>query len=174
MIRFVALQLLFATLIFARTIFVMPEDGIKAEKELSKLIENARSEIVITIYNFTNNTLAKALKKAAKNGVKITLIVDEKSLKSGFDHAKAPELAKIKNIRVKTAVGNQAKNGNYFGIMHLKLAIIDKQKVVHGSANWSNSAFNINNELMIIEDDKELAHKLLIKIENIIKNSKDY
>lgn len=152
----------------------MPEDGAKAEKELIRSIENAQSEIVATIYTFTNNSLAKAFKKAAKKGVKITIVVDEKSLKSNFDYAKAPELAKIKNIRVKTSQGKKAKNGNYYGIMHLKVAIIDKEKVIYGSANWSNSAFNINYEIITIENSKDLAKLLLDRLDNIIKNAKDY
>lgn len=174
MIRFLFLFVTICSTIFARTLYIMPEDGVEAEKALVKIISESKKEIVATIYTFTNNSLAKAFKKAAKNGVKITIVVDKKNLDSNFKYAKAPELAKLKNITVKTSTGEMAKNEKYYGIMHLKVLIVDNETVVYGSANWSNSAFNINYEILTIEKNREFAKELLGRLDLIIKNAKDY
>ncbi|MDR2905340.1 MAG: phospholipase D-like domain-containing protein [Helicobacteraceae bacterium] len=157
-----------------RIYFVLPKEGERAEKQIELEINKAESEIYLAIYSFTNNTLAKALKRAASRGVKIYLVTDEKNLRGNMRDSKAGELAKIEGVSVKIARGEQAKSGEYYGIMHHKIASIDGERAIYGSANWTASAFNVNNELVFIDRDPDLAAEFEEIIKEILKNAKDY
>jgi phosphatidylserine/phosphatidylglycerophosphate/cardiolipin synthase-like enzyme len=173
--RFIAIFFLtLAPLLADRYFYVTPKEGARAEAAIEKEIDKAKREILITMYSFTNNNLSAALKRAAKRGVKITVVVDEKNMLSNLQDSKAGELAKLKNIVVKTARGDQAKNGNYYGIMHLKVAVIDEKISVYGSANWTNSAFNVNHEIVFIDDDEKLAKEIKGYLEAIVLVAKNY
>jgi phosphatidylserine/phosphatidylglycerophosphate/cardiolipin synthase-like enzyme len=157
-----------------RYYYVLPSQGARAEAAIAAQIGKAKNEITIAMYSFTNANLANALKQAAKNGVKITLVVDEKNLRGNLRDSKAGELAKLKNVVVKIAKGEQAKSAEYYGIMHLKIATIDEKVSIYGSANWTASAFNVNNEILFIDDDAKLAKELKGFIDSIAKNAKNY
>ena len=64
------LILLFITLLFSSEIFFLPKNGKIAEHRLCYLFSHAKKEIKISMYTFTNKKLARALKIAAKNGIK--------------------------------------------------------------------------------------------------------
>lgn len=151
--------------------FFMPEMAKKAEKEFVKIINNAEKSIDVAIYSFTNKKIKKALAKAAKRGVKIRIVTD---YKGAYKRNRTGELAKLKNVRAYVIKGKPARNGRYFGKMHLKLAIIDKKIICHGSANWSNSGFGLNYETFIVEKDTILAQKFLGFYEKILEKSKNF
>jgi phosphatidylserine/phosphatidylglycerophosphate/cardiolipin synthase-like enzyme len=131
----------------------MPMDGEIAQKRLFNIFSHAKKEIKMTIYTFTSKTLAKALKIAAKKGVKIEIIADKKEAK--YPYSVIPNLATIKNIKVLLLSGKKYKNGKN-AKMHVKMSIIDNKYLIIGSANYSYSAFFKNYEYIIIEDDKKL------------------
>ncbi|MDR2033993.1 MAG: phospholipase D-like domain-containing protein [Helicobacteraceae bacterium] len=173
--RFIAIFFLtFAPLLADRYFYVTPKEGARAEAAIVKTIDKAEREIIITMYSFTNNNLSAALKRAAKRGVKITIVVDEKNMLGNLRDSKAGELAKIKNILVKTARGDLAKSGKYYGIMHLKVAVIDEALSVYGSANWTNSAFNVNHEIVFIDDDEKLAKEIRGYLKAIVSEAENY
>lgn len=175
MIRLFLIVLILCSHLVAKLFYLMPEEGARAEQAIEQSIQSARSEIVLTLYTFTNKRLYKALKAAAARDVKILLIVDGKNLKSNLHYAKAPQLAKLKNVTVRVASGEKAENGRYHGLMHLKVAVIDQKTVIHGSANWSHSAFSLNHELLFIEENNpHLAKALLAALEPLIKGAKPY
>jgi phosphatidylserine/phosphatidylglycerophosphate/cardiolipin synthase-like enzyme len=157
-----------------RYFFVSPKEGARAEAAIVAQIGKAKSEIRIAMYSFTNGSIANALKAAAKRGVKITLVVDEKTLRGNLKDSRAGELAKLRNITVMIARGDKAKSGNYFGIMHMKVGIIDEKISIYGSANWTNAAFNINHEILFIDDDPKLAKELRNALAPIFNGAKDY
>jgi phosphatidylserine/phosphatidylglycerophosphate/cardiolipin synthase-like enzyme len=131
----------------------MPYDGKKAENKLFYLFSHAKKEIKITIYTFTNKNLAKALKIAAKKGVKITIIADKKEAK--YNYSVIPNLATLKNFYIYLLSGKSYKNGEK-AKMHVKAAIIDNNYLITGSANYSYSAFYKNYEYIMINTDKYL------------------
>ena len=52
-----------------------------------------------------------------------------------------------------------SKNKKYSGIMHIKMAVIDKKIVIFGSANWTYSAFSKNYETLFVSKDYAMAKK---------------
>lgn len=158
--------MLFINALCADSIYFMPYDAKSAVNALIKEIKNAKSEVKIAIYSFTNREIAKAIRDSAKRGVKFKIVfdyrqnIDDKFTQIGY-------LAKLKNIYACTLQGKN--NGKYSGIMHNKLAVIDDKKVIFGSANWSKSAFEINYEMMIISQNRDFITQSSKYINRLLK-----
>ena len=147
----ILLILLLVVISYSTEVYFMPKEGKKAENRLFYLFTHAKKEIKIIIYTFTNKKLAKALKIAAKKGVKITIIADKKASK--YHYSVIPRLATLKNFNIYLLSGKKYKN-NEKAKMHVKLSIIDNKYLVTGSANYSYSAFYKNYEYILTHKDK--------------------
>ena len=170
--RFIIVITLLSLSLFGKELaFFMPDDAKAAQKALINEFNSAEISIDVAIYSFTHKKIAKALQKAAKRGVKINIITDEKGANS---RNRTSFLAKYKNITSYTLKGKEAKSKKYYGKMHLKIAIIDNKTVVFGSANWSYSAFGLNYENLFISDKKDLVEKFTTYYKEILKEAKEY
>ncbi len=154
--------------------FILPQDKDQALNQMLKKIDLAKSTIHISIYSFTHKKIAKRLKNAAKRGVKIEIIFDEKSTKSQQGKSMLPYLAKYKHITVYKLQGKLSKNKRYHGIMHMKMAVIDHKTIIFGSANWTYSAFSNNYELLYITQDYAIAKKFEKYFQILKKRAKRY
>jgi len=148
--------LILTTLLFSQEVYFTPNEGEKAEKRLINLFKNAKHSIKIIIYTFTNKRLAKALKIASSHNVNIDIISDQKEAE--YKKSLIYNLAAIKNINVRLLHGIPYKNKK-FGKLHAKVAIIDDNYLVTGSANYTYSAFYKNYEYIIIHKDFSLIKK---------------
>jgi len=156
---------------YAKEIYFMPKEGKKAENKLFYLFTHAKKEIKIVIYTFTNKKLAKALKIAAKKGIKVTIIADKKESK--YHYSVIPRLATLKNFDIYLLSGKKYKN-NKKAKMHVKLSIIDNDYLITGSANYSYSAFYKNYEYILIHKDKYLISKFNNFFDNLKALSTNY
>ena len=120
-------------------IYFLPNDAKSAKKEITSLIKNAKTSVDIAMYNFSYKKFNKALVKATKRDVAVTLIYGKTKLKLS------------KNFKL-----IQTKNKQ-----HIKLAIIDNHYVIFGSANWTKESFSENYEIINIIDDKEKVQKFI-------------
>jgi phosphatidylserine/phosphatidylglycerophosphate/cardiolipin synthase-like enzyme len=154
--------------------YLLPKDADIALKAITDSIDQSKKSIKITIYNFTHKKIAKSLKKAAARGVKVEIIFDERTTKEQKKISMIYYLAKYKNITTYKLKGKISKNRKYHGIMHLKTALFDHNKVLFGSANWSNSAFSRNYELIYITKDYAIAKKFDKYFEDMKKKSKQF
>jgi len=161
-----------SNLVANNNFYLLPQDADKALKAIFKNIDNSKKSIKISIYNFTHKKIAKRLASAAKRGVKVEIIFDERSANEQKKRSMLYFLAKYKNITVYKLKGKIAKSKKYYGIMHLKTAIFDHKKILFGSANWSYSAFSNNYELLYITKDYAMAKKLEKYFEEMKKRSK--
>jgi len=143
-------------------IYFLPQDGNKAEKNIASLISHAHENIDIAMYSFTNDKFLKALKIAARRGVKIRIVADRSSNANQKFFSIVPRLKKLRNIKVHLIDG---KSGKYKGIMHIKLLIVDNRVVAFGSANYTYSAFHKNYEILYVNDDWTFTRRF----ENIFK-----
>jgi phosphatidylserine/phosphatidylglycerophosphate/cardiolipin synthase-like enzyme len=139
--------------------YLLPQDNKIALNALYKHIDLAKSSIKISIYTFTHKKIAKHLKKAASRGVKIEIIFDNKQIKSKKAKSMIYYLSKYKNIQSYKLKGLRSKNKKYYGIMHIKMALIDEKITIFGSANWTKTAFTKNYETLMIAKDYALAKK---------------
>jgi phosphatidylserine/phosphatidylglycerophosphate/cardiolipin synthase-like enzyme len=131
-------------------LYFLPKDKKEVKANIIKLLQNSKNSVDIAMYNFTYNKFLKALKKANKNGSKITLIYDKTNLKF-------PEKFSLYKSKRK---------------LHTKLAIIDSKYVIFGSANWKKESFSQNYEIIHITDEKEVVKKFIAIFHKIKKEEK--
>jgi phosphatidylserine/phosphatidylglycerophosphate/cardiolipin synthase-like enzyme len=149
----------------------MPIEGEKAQKELCNIFTHSKKNIKIAMYTFTNKAIAKALKTAAKKGVKIYIVADREESK--YRRSVIPNLAAIKKFDIYLLSGRKYKNGNK-AKMHVKMSVIDNKYLIIGSANYSYSAFFKNYEYILITQDKNLINKFNKYFYILKQNAKPY
>lgn len=171
LIFFVICAGILASPLSADEMYFMPYDATSAVNALVREIKNAKSEVKIAIYSFTNRKIAKAIRDSAKRGVRFRIVFDYKSNHKDT-YSQIGYLAKLKNIEVCTLKGRN--NGKYNGIMHNKIALIDGRVAIFGSANWSKSAFEVNYEMMIVSQNKNYITQINGYLERMLKECKPF
>jgi len=122
-------------------------------------IEKAQKELLIAVYAFTNDEIARAVAQTKKRGVAVQIVLDrefdavnEKSQGRFLEEQKIP-LRRISGVKL--AVPEKEP-----GLMHQKFAIIDRKILFTGSYNWTRSADNANDEnLLWFRDAGPLAEE---------------
>ncbi len=61
-------------------IYFLPKEADKTKDNILYLIKNAEKNITIGMYNFSYKKFAKELVSASKNGIKITIVLDESKI----------------------------------------------------------------------------------------------
>jgi phosphatidylserine/phosphatidylglycerophosphate/cardiolipin synthase-like enzyme len=116
-------------------------------QHLVQHIDQAQSEVLVQAYGFTHNAIAQALVRAHQRGVKVAVILDEKS-----DSTNRYVISLLRSAGVAMfADGAHA-------ISHNKVMVMDSQVVVTGSFNFTNSAETRNAENLLILRSPTLAH----------------
>lgn len=116
------------------------------EEGLLPIIQNAKEEILVSIFYLTHRGIISALNEAASRGVSVKIIYDAVGANNMKD--------RIKTLR---AAGVKVKVENWGGKNHQKDMIIDRKYFVTGSANFSNSGMNYNDENVLIFENKDIA-----------------
>ncbi|QEK90287.1 nuclease [Wolbachia endosymbiont of Chrysomya megacephala] len=119
-------------------------------------VGHAKKSVLVQAYQFTSKPIAESLVQAKKRGVDIKVILDESQVRSKYSVINELFRQKIPiYIDYKPAIS------------HSKIMIIDEQKIITGSFNFSDSAQKRNAEnLLIITGDPQL-------VEQYIENWKD-
>ena len=127
-------------------------------KQVIPLIHEAKSRIVVLMYEWKwyghesaggVQKLNLALVAAARRGVKVQALLNAESM----GHAITKINTKTMNFLLR--YGCKAKMGNFGGIVHAKMMIIDDEILVLGSHNYSKSAFSRNREASVIVKGRE-------------------
>lgn len=140
---------------------------IKGKSELKKYykrkIKEAQSKItIVTPYFFPHRWLVKALKEAARRGVKIEVIVPE--------HTDVW----LTNIAHRVFVKSFSKIINFFFIremIHAKVLLIDDQEGLVGSNNIDAQSFDFNLEAAVVFQRKDMIGDLKKILERWKKES---
>ncbi len=141
---------------YARDIEVYFTPSYKTLDRIVDLINMSTKNIDIAMYTFTSRPLAHALIIAQKRGVKIRVVLDRSSNNPQDNQYTKYTYLKNNGIDVKFAKAHT--HWDRKGIMHNKFAVIDSKTVVTGSANWTASAFVINDENIIIVNREDIAN----------------
>lgn len=125
-------------------------------EQITNAIDQAQKSILIQAYQFTSKPIAQSLIRAKKRGIDIRVILDESQVSSKYSVINELFRQKIPiYIDYKPAIS------------HSKIMIIDEQKIITGSFNFSDAAQQRNAEnLLIITGDPPL-------VEQYIENWKD-
>lgn len=132
------------------------------QKELTKIIENAKETIDVAVNYITDTKIVTHLCKATQKGVRVRNITDRD------DSYQESALDKLSRS------GIPIKVNTYKEIMHLKNMIIDKGIVSTGSYNFTYSAEVKNEEVVIITDDNNLAKEWSMKFEQMWNDKINY
>ncbi|MEW6101495.1 MAG: phospholipase D-like domain-containing protein [Candidatus Omnitrophota bacterium] len=161
---------------------VVDISGDKYFPRLQEALKNAKSSIDMAMY-FVNfdpnaekslaNALVEELVEAHKRGVKVKVILDQ-----NIDFALWNEggvwQKQDKNDELFTYLkkqGIEAYYDNLYVTTHSKAIVIDKEIVIVGSANWTESSLRKNWEASCLIRSKDLARDFL---ENFSKIAIDY
>jgi len=129
-------------------------------------IENAKQEIVVAMYTFTNRKLAQALLEAGKRGVLIRVLLDEEA--AGEISYSKHGFLRAGGIAVRLYAGTPPLyDQDWPGKMHHKFAVVDGVTVLTGSVNWTASGVHKNNENLLIIRDSALAKAYTAEFEKL-------
>lgn len=142
------LFLLAVTLNANDTLFLLPKESKNAQQHIEMLIEKSQHSIDVAMYNFSLKDFAKALVKAQKNGIEVTVFLDAEKIKE-----KSSEYDYLRKNGVRVVVMGKEK-------LHTKLAIFDKHTAVFGSSNWTKESFDENYEIIYVSKQQEVVEKL--------------
>ena len=120
-------------------------------------IDQAKKELLVAVYAFTNDDLANALVQAKKRGLVVQIVVD-REFDAGNEKSKAKFLEAGKIPLRRVSGGKTTSQDRDSGLMHQKFAVIDRRIVLTGSYNWTHAADKLNDEnLLLFRDAGALA-----------------
>jgi phosphatidylserine/phosphatidylglycerophosphate/cardiolipin synthase-like enzyme len=125
-------------------VFFTPPAG--AGKALVHWIDEARHEVLVQAYGFTHNAIAQALLRAHLRGVRVAVLLDQKSSST---NRYVIDLLQSSHVDLRF-------DGEH-AIAHNKVMVIDQRIVVTGSFNFTNSADTRNAENLLILESAALA-----------------
>lgn len=129
---------------------------------LKREINDAKFLIWIAVAWFTDNDLAEILYLKYKEGLNIQIVLNDDKINSSM-------IEKLsKNFEIHLA----SSNDRSAILMHNKFCIIDLEKVIHGSYNWTNRAKYNNETITLIKSriNAEKFAKEFIKLKTELKN----
>jgi len=106
--------------LFSMDFFPLPDEAYHFNDTLNTSLQNAQTEILIITPYINNYSLQKALKKAAKHGVKVTII----NAKGNNEVDKTSQLSLYKNISVYTLKSEAALKGSTVCIDNSTLVLL--------------------------------------------------
>ncbi len=139
-------------------VYFSPEDNVM--EHILEIVDGAQEQIEFLSYSFTNDELAEALIRKARQGVKIQGVFDADMVQSntGTDYE-----------WLVSAGLPMCLDGEY-GLMHHKVIVVDSQTVITGSYNFTASAEKYNDENLVIIRDPSLANLYLQEANKIVMN----
>jgi phosphatidylserine/phosphatidylglycerophosphate/cardiolipin synthase-like enzyme len=145
------------TIIQNQTYF-LPQQSNEAKDKILSLIENSKTSIKISMYNFSYKKIAKELVLASKRDVKVELILDKKKIEEDNEIYKY-----LKNNGINIIIPSKNK-------LHTKIAVFDDNIALIGSMNWTKESFEENYEMLLITSDNKIIKEINIFLNSFIKN----
>ena len=117
---------------------------------IAKEIFHAQKEIYLQAYSFTSKKIIDQIISAYNRGIKVNILLDRSNLTDRFSKS-----------YLLTDAGIKVKIDKAPGIAHNKVIVIDGQKVITGSFNFTNDADKRNIENVVLIKDKKIAAKYI-------------
>lgn len=118
-----------------------PDEGADAFTKIFDKIENAQSEVLITIYSWSMGQIKTSVERACENGAQVKILMASRHENKREDTIQQLDALECVDIKV------SPKN------MHEKIVIVDDQFAVNTSANFSPGARSKYNENFIFFED---------------------
>ena len=131
--------------------------------KLERYIKMAKKSLLICVFNFTNDVLAKAVKHVHSQGVDVRVITDDETMTNKGNDCQ--ELADA-GIPVRTDNAEQYH-------MHNKFMLVDGQFLLTGSFNWTFQAGANNQENLLVVDHPFYIERYTTEFEKLWTNFAD-
>ena len=125
-------------------VYFSPNGG--AENAIVKSIGEAKKEVLVQAFLFSNKPITEALVAAHKRGVAVKVIVDKT-----MEHHRHNTVPDILKARIPTFVDNKHRTA------HNKVMVIDMGTVITGSFNFIQSAEKSNAENLLVVRSAAMA-----------------
>jgi len=122
---------------------------------IAQEIARAKDSIYVQAYGLTSGIIVNQLIQAKNRGVKVQVLLDKSNVSDKWS-----KMMDLVNANVSVRIDKVA------GIAHNKVIIIDEQKVITGSFNFTNAADKRNAENVIIINNKSVAKEYLNNWQN--------
>ena len=134
------------------------------QKIILEAIHQAKRKVeIVTPYFIPGEALALALQNAALKGVKVTLLLPEKSDSQMVNYAARRYFDDLLKSGVHILMYNK-------GMLHTKSITIDDELTVFGTVNMDMRSMHLNYELMLLVFDKEFSRKVSQLYKNYSEN----
>jgi len=128
-------------------VYFSPHGG--CTEAVVRAVNAAQRQVLVEAYSFTSEPIAVALIEAEKRGVDVEVILDRSQ-----EQARGSDADLISESGIPTFIDSA------YRIAHDKVMIIDGNKVITGSFNFTKSAEEYNAEnLLVISNDPPLAEQ---------------
>jgi len=121
----------------------LPDHKHACIKKVLELISSAKKTIRIAMFTFTHPDILKSLEQAQKEGVEVKVALDY----SSSIGASATTVQFLQEKKIPFYIGAKGK------LLHHKWCLIDETTLILGSANWTKSAFKINEDCLLVVSD---------------------
>ena len=122
--------------------------GEDCSNKIIRAIAQAKQEILVQAYSFSDISIARSLALAKSRGIDVKAILDKSQLK-----AKYSLIPYLISNNIYPVIDYEP------AIAHNKIIILDRHIVVGGSYNFSHAANHKNAENVVIIDDPKFAEK---------------
>lgn len=134
--------------------YFSPEDGDAIEARIVELVNEADSSVYIMTFNMTSDDVGQAILSRHNDGLDVQAVFENTGSLTEF--SEMPRLG---------CAGASVRQDGNPGILHHKVIIIDKEIVVTGSFNFSNSARDNNSENVLIVHDADFTNAYVEEFE---------
>lgn len=142
-------------------LYMTPSD--RPRERLLELIEGAEESVRLAMFILTDDPLYEALLRARERGVRVEAVWDFTGL-DGCLYSEVDELVR-KGVGVLDALP---------GLLHNKYAVLDGEIVIAGSANWSKSGLERNDENLVVIHSREVAERFLGDFQRLLEDARAY
>jgi phosphatidylserine/phosphatidylglycerophosphate/cardiolipin synthase-like enzyme len=127
-----------------------------------KVIDASDLEVLVQAYGFTHNGIAQALVRAHQRGVRVCVLLDQKS-----------QTLNQYVIGLLSEAHMALRFDGKHVIAHNKVMVVDRTIVITGSFNFTNSAATRNAENLLVLKSPELAHTYRLQWQNHWAHSRE-
>ncbi|MDN5214965.1 phospholipase D-like domain-containing protein [Fulvivirgaceae bacterium BMA12] len=139
-------------------------DGEEIYNLVLRKIDEAQSAIFVAASWFTDKDLLDALLKKYDDHINIDIKVILDNNKDNF-------YLPFKQLTDKGGIVKIIKKASSYGRMHNKFCIIDEEKLISGSYNWSKNARTNNDENIIYTEDEQTVVEFLDRFNSLLEEA---
>jgi cardiolipin synthase len=137
-------------------LYLLPDP--RALDYLLSLLRQAKKSLHVAMFTWTHPRLTEAVIDAHRRGVTVNVMLDANSTRG----ASAETLFLLRKAGVNTSISAGT------ALLHHKLACIDGETLICGSANWTRAAFTQNDDCFVVIHQMNQEQNRMI--ENLWKN----